>query len=143
MKVAVGSDHAGFDGRQAVLAYLRQRGIEIKDFGPADKESVDYPDYAHTVAEHVASGQAQFGVLVCGTGQGMAMASNRHPGVRAAVITDEFTAEMARAHNDANIACFGERVVGVDRIPVLLEKFLDTQFENERHAGRVNKIETS
>ena len=104
-------------------------------------ESADYPDLAHEVASKVESGEARFGVLVCGTGQGMAMSANRHPGVRAAVITDAFTAEMARGHNDANVACFGERVVGVEAIAALLAKFLETPFEGGRHARRVGKIE--
>ena len=93
------------------------------------------------VARGVEGGTAEVGVLVCGTGQGMAMSANRHPGVRAAVITDAFTAEMARGHNNANVACFGERVVGVEQITSLLKVFLETEFEGGRHARRVDKIE--
>lgn len=141
MKVAVGSDHAGFEGRQAVIEVIEARGGEVVDFGPPAPESVDYPDYAHQVAEAVENGEVDFGVLVCGTGQGMAMSANRHAGVRAAVITDSFTAEMSRSHNDANIACFGERVVGVAGIRELLPIFLESTFEDGRHATRVRKIE--
>ncbi len=142
MKVAIASDHAGFAGKQVVAAFLASKNaIETIDLGPSGTDSVDYPDFAHKVAQAVANGDAEFGVLVCGTGQGMAMAANRHPGIRAAVITDEFTAKMARAHNNANVACFGDRVVGTDNITPLLAAFLDTEFEGDRHARRVGKIE--
>lgn len=141
MRIAIGSDHAGFDGRLRAVQFLRDRGIEVIDLGPEEKSSVDYADYAHRVAQAVADGEVTYGVLVCGTGLGMSMSANRHPGVRAAVITDEFTAEMARAHNDANVACFGERVLGADGIAKLLEIFLDTSFEGDRHTRRVEKIE--
>ena len=141
MKIAIASDHAGFEGRQRALAFLREQGHDVTDFGPEAAESCDYADFAHQVADAVAEGSVRFGVLVCGSGQGMAMAANRHPGVRAALITDRFTAEMARAHNDANVACFGERVVGADNIPELLELFLTSEFEGDRHAGRIAKIE--
>lgn len=123
------------------MAIAAARGLEVIDLGPPNSESVDYPDYAHLVAEAIASGKADVGVLVCGTGQGMAMAANRHPHVRAAVITDEVTAELARAHNDANVACFGEKVIGAPRIAELLAVFLDSRFEGGRHARRVEKIE--
>lgn len=123
------------------MAIAATRGAEVIDVGPSDKESVDYPDYAHRVADAIAAGKADFGVLVCGTGQGMAMAANRHPHIRAAVITDELTARLARAHNNANVACFGEKVIGADRVAELLAIFLATDFEGGRHARRVDKIE--
>lgn len=147
MKIAVGSDHAGLTGRQRVLDALQRwtdaagEAPAVTDLGPENADSVDYPDYAHRVAEAIAQGEVEFGVLICGTGQGMAMAANRHAGVRAALITDEFTARMARAHNDANVACFGERVVGAEQIAHLLEIFLETDFEEGRHQRRVDKIE--
>lgn len=141
MRVAFGSDHAGLEGRRAAMAIAATRGAEVIDVGPSDKESVDYPDYAHRVADAIAAGKADFGVLVCGTGQGMAMAANRHPHIRAAVITDELTARLARAHNNANVACFGEKVIGADRVAELLAIFLATDFEGGRHARRVDKIE--
>ena len=140
-RVALGSDHAGFEGRRAVREFLTEQGVEVLDLGPEAKESVDYPDFAHRVAEEVVAGHVDFGVLVCGTGQGMAMSANRHPGVRAAVVTDELTARMARAHNDANVACFGERVIGVEAIAPLLKIFLEEPFEGDRHTPRVAKIE--
>ena len=120
---------------------LRERGFEVEEHGPADAESVDYPDISHRVAADVASGAASVGVLICGTGQGMAMAANRHLGIRAAVVTDEFTCKMARAHNDANLACFGERVIGTEKAIELLGVFLDTEFEGGRHRRRVEKID--
>jgi ribose 5-phosphate isomerase B len=140
-RASVGSDHAGIAGRQAAVRTLRAHGYDVEELGPAEGESADYPDLAHRVATQVASGEASVGVLVCGTGQGMAMSANKHAGVRAAVITDEFTAKMSRAHNDANVACFGERVIGTDRIEELLAAFLETDFEGGRHERRVEKIE--
>ena len=140
-KVAIASDHAGFDGRDAAIEVVRAMGWEAIDAGPSSKDSVDYPDFAHRVAAMVQTGEADYGVLICGTGQGMAMSANRHPRVRAAVITDELTASMARQHNDANVACFGERVIGVEAIAKLLKLFLETEFEGDRHARRVGKIE--
>lgn len=141
MKIILGSDHAGLAGRTAAADAARELGHEIIDLGPATEESVDYADFAHRVATAVEDGSADFGVLVCGTGLGMSMAANRHPGVRAAVITDEFTAEMCRAHNDANVACFGERVLGPDRIAELFRIFLAREFDGDRHQRRIDKIE--
>ena len=141
MKVVVGSDHAGIEGRRAAIAAATDLGFEIEDLGPNEEASVDYPDYAHRVAQAIVRGDADFGVLVCGTGLGMSMAANRHMGVRAAVITDEFTAEMSRAHNNANVACFGERVLGANRIGSLLQVFLQREFDDDRHTERVEKID--
>lgn len=141
MKATIGSDHAGIETRGAVASLLKERGYEVEEYGPVEGESADYPDVSHRVAADVASGAASLGVLVCGTGQGMAMAANRHLGIRAAVLTDTFTAEMARAHNDANLACFGERVIGTSKIIELLGVFLDTEFEGGRHRRRVEKID--
>ena len=142
MKAIVGSDHAGINGRKEAIEVLLSRGWEIEEKGPGTvEESADYPDVAHLIATAVTTGEAQLGVLVCGTGQGMAMTANRHAGARAAVITDAFTAEMSRAHNDANIACFGERVIGQEKIAIHLQTFLDTPFEGGRHEGRVGKID--
>lgn len=139
-RASVGSDHAGIAGRRAAARLLRDRGYEVEELGPAEGESADYPDIAHRVAERVAAGEVAVGVLVCGSGQGMAMAANRHPGVRAAILFDEGTATLARSHNDANLAAFGERQVGAERIPAILDVFLDTPFEGGRHARRVAKI---
>ncbi|MFQ5654755.1 MAG: ribose 5-phosphate isomerase B [Planctomycetota bacterium] len=142
MRVAVGSDHAGVEGRRAAVEVLERLGADVHELGTPGEAS-DYPDHAHPVARAVVAGEARFGVLVCGTGLGMAMAANRHRGVRAAVITDELTARLARAHNDANIACFGERVIGPQRIRELLPIFLETSFDGGRHRVRVGKIEVA
>ena len=142
MKAILGSDHAGIAGRKEAMRLLRERGWEVQELGPEeDPEKAESPDLAHQVAQSVTSSESEMGVLVCGTGQGMAMTANRYRGARAAVITDAFTAEMSRAHNDANIACFGERVVGAETIGQLLAKFLDTPFEAGRHMARVDKID--
>lgn len=141
MRASIGSDHAGIETRGSVASMLNDRGYTVEEYGPNEGESADYPDVSHRVAADVASGASSLGVLICGTGQGMAMAANRHPGIRAAVLSDAFTAEMARAHNDANLACFGERVVGTERILEFLVVFLDTEFEGGRHRRRVEKID--
>ena len=142
MKIAVGSDHAGYDLKQLVVEHLSARGFEIIDFGTDSVESTDYPDYAHRVASAVAGGQG-LGLLVCGTGIGMSMAANRHPGVRAAVCGDVFSASMTRQHNDANVLCIGSRVVGGGLAGEILKAFLGAAFEGGRHERRVNKIELS
>ena len=141
MKVALGSDHAGFKLKQLVHAQLNAAGHEVRDLGPNDAERVDYPDYAHEVAKLVANGEVDRGVLVCGSGIGMAITANRHPGVRAANCTLVWQAQMCRQHNDANVLCLGERVVGAGLAEAMLEAFLTTDFEGGRHSGRVEKIE--
>lgn len=139
--VALASDHAGFALKEALRAWLLQQGVEVKDLGPADATSIDYPDQAHRLAEEVESGQVPLGVLVCGTGLGMSMAANRHPGVRAAVCTDAYTARMARQHNDANVLCLGARVIGGGLAEDVVHAFLSAEFEGGRHVRRLEKIE--
>lgn len=141
MKVVIGADHAGRRLKAAVIERLAARGVATDDLGTHDDASVDYPDYARRVADEVAAGRADRGILVCGTGQGMAMTANRVPGVRAAAVGDVFSAKATRAHNDANVLCLGERVVGVGLALEVLDAFLDTPFEGGRHARRVAKIE--
>jgi ribose 5-phosphate isomerase B len=140
MRIAAGSDHAGLSLREALVARLRAQGHEVEDLGTHGPASVDYPDYAEAVARAVADGAAERGLLVCGTGQGMAMAANRIPGVRAAVVADTFTARATRAHNDANVLCIGQRVVGPGLAEDIVDAFLATPFEGGRHAGRVAKL---
>jgi ribose 5-phosphate isomerase B len=140
-RIAIGSDHAGFDLKEALEKALSEQGYDVADQGTHDLSSTDYPDYAHPVARAVVEGQADLGVLVCGTGIGMAMAANRHRGVRAAVCSEPFSARMARAHNDANVLCIGARVVGPGLALEMLEAFLGTDFEGGRHNRRVGKIE--
>jgi ribose 5-phosphate isomerase B len=143
MKVAVGSDHAGFDLKVALAEELRQRGIEVTDCGPSDRSPVDYPDYAARVAEKVSRGEVDRGVLVCGTGLGMSMAANRFRGVRAAVANDESLAEISRRHNDANVLCLGGRLVDVAQGRQILGRWLETPFDGGRHSARVAKIDSA
>ena len=139
-KLVVGSDHAGVELKRQLALVAEQQGFEVEDVGADSTESVDYPDYAHRVAEEVAGGDA-FGLLVCGTGLGMSMAANRHPGVRAAVCGDVSSAEMARRHNDANVLCIGARMTGPGLAADVLKTFLVTSFDGGRHERRVRKIE--
>lgn len=141
-RLVFGSDHAGLELKRAMIEHAASRGFDVADVGTTSPASCDYPDFAHAVADEVvrASGDA-FGVLVCGTGIGMSVAANRHDGVRAAVLSDTFTARMTRMHNDANVACFGSRVVGPGLALDVLDAFLDASFEGGRHAGRIAKIE--
>lgn len=141
MKIAVGSDHAGLSLKRFLAEHLRGRGHEVDDLGTHDAASCDYPDFAHAVARAVAEGRAERGLLVCGTGQGMAMAANKVPGVRAAVVSDTFSARMATLHNDARVLCLGERVVGPGLAQACLDAWLDATFEGGRHGRRVDKIE--
>jgi ribose 5-phosphate isomerase B len=139
-RVVLGSDHAGLALRAEVARVAREAGFEVEDLGPAAGESVDYPDYAARVAEAVASGRARLGVLVCGTGIGMSIAANKVRGIRAAHCTTEYEARMARAHNDANVLCMGERVIGIGLGGAVAAAFLSQGFEGGRHQRRVDKI---
>jgi ribose 5-phosphate isomerase B len=139
-RLIAGSDHAGLALRAETVKVAREAGLEVEDLGPFSGESVDYPDYARRVGEAVASGRARLGVLVCGTGIGMSIAANKVPGVRAAHCTSEYEARMARLHNDANVLCIGERVVGLGVGGAIVKAFLETRFEGGRHARRVEKM---
>jgi ribose 5-phosphate isomerase B len=140
VKVIIASDHAGLELRRELVKALEESRIEVDDVGPTSTESVDYPDYARRVSLAVAQGRADRGVLVCGTGMGMAIMANKHRGIRAALCTDEFVARMARSHNDANVLCLGQRVVGPGLARSILEAFLATPFEGGRHQKRLDKI---
>lgn len=140
MKVAVASDHAGFRLKQAVVAHLDKLGHEAVDLGPPDEQRVDYPDFAANAARMVASGEAQRGVLICGSGMGMAISANKVPGVRATTVHNGWEAEMSRRHNDANVACFGQRSMGEDVVLDAVGIFLRSEFDGGRHADRVAKI---
>ncbi|NOZ94814.1 MAG: ribose 5-phosphate isomerase B [Acidobacteria bacterium] len=139
--IVIGSDHAGLALKRHVLEVLARLGRSVEDLGVQEECSVDYPDYAHAVAERIAAGPNLLGILICGTGLGMSMAANRHPGVRAALCHDAYTAEMARRHNDANLLCMGGRVVGPGVAEQIVRVFLSTAFEGGRHQRRVGKIE--
>ena len=140
--LAIGSDHGGFQLKQAIMAHLRERGIEYKDFGTYTEASCDYPEYGRAVALAVASGEFDRGILICGTGIGISITANKVPGIRAALCTDCFSAEATRLHNDANILALGGRVVGEGLALKIVDTFLDTPFSGEeRHARRIAKIE--
>lgn len=140
MKLAIASDHAGFDLKQEIIPFLTSNQHEVIDLGPLGADPVDYPDYAAQVAEYVASKKVDRGLLICGSGIGMCMAANRFKGVRAAVLRVDFDAEMSRRHNDANIACLGARATPKEDIVRLVSLWLATPFEGGRHSDRVNKI---
>lgn len=140
MLVALGSDHAGVDLKAELVEELKRLGHGVLDLGPATTASVDYPDFAVKTCAAVTSGQADLGVLVCGTGIGMSMTANKVTGIRAALCRSEFEARMARMHNDANVLCLGQRVTGVGLAQEILKAFLTATFEGGRHAGRVEKI---
>lgn len=140
MKIALGSDHGGYNLKQDVKRHLEELGIEYKDFGCSDCSSVDYPDFALPVAEAVARGEFDRGILICGTGLGISIAANKVPGIRAAVCTDTFSARMSREHNNANILAMGERVVGPGLAMDIVDAFLKGEFLGGRHAIRVGKI---
>jgi len=140
MRIAIASDHAGLELKREVAQGLTALGHAIEDFGTHDNSSVDYPDFASAVARAVRDGRVDRGVLVCGTGIGMSIVANKYAGVRAALCTSEFEARMARAHNDANVLCLGERVVGPGLGRCIAEAFATTPFEGGRHQKRVEKI---
>ena len=139
--IVIASDHAGVELKAQIVVLVRSLGQEISDLGPEDTASVDYPDFAHAIANAVAADEAERGILICGTGIGMSLTANRHPQIRAALCHDAFTAEMARRHNDANILCIGARSTGPGVAEQLVKIFLETPFEGGRHLRRVEKIE--
>ena len=141
MKFYVATDHAGIDLKDFTVEILRKKGHEVIDLGPFDKERVDYPDYAVKVCQHVLEESTSQGILICGSGIGMSMAANRFHGIRAALCHDAYTASVARGHNDANVLCFGERIVGQGVAESILDAWIAGTFEGGRHCGRVEKIE--
>lgn len=141
MKIALGADHAGYRLKNQIAGWLQRDGREVQNLGTDSEHSVDYPDYARAVAQLVASGEVDRGILVCGTGVGMAMTANKVAGARAVNCTEHYTAAMSRAHNDANILCLGARVIGPGLAEELVKTFLESAFEGGRHSHRVAKIE--
>ena len=138
--IALGCDHGGFNLITAIKKYLDEKGIEYKEFGTFSEDSVDYPIYAYKVAKAVTSGECELGILCCGTGIGVSMVANKIKGIRAAVVTNEFCAEMTRRHNDANILCMGGRVIDEATAVKLADIFLNTPFDGGRHSKRVDMI---
>ena len=140
--IAIGSDHGGFELKNTLMKHLEQRGFAYKDFGTYSEASCDYPAYGKAVANAVADGECERGILICGTGIGVSITANKVPGIRAALCGDCFSAEATRQHNDANILCMGARVVGEGLALKIADTFLDTPFSNdERHIRRISQIE--
>ena len=140
LPIAIGCDHAGFDCKEDLISILEAKGLLYKDFGSFSKDTVDYPDFAHPVAISVEKGEAAFGVLLCGSANGVAISANKHQGIRAAICWGEELAELARKHNDANVLCIPARFVKDGVAEKMLELFMNTPFEGGRHQTRVDKI---
>ena len=138
-KIAIGSDHAGYQLKEILKEELKQKGIEVVDFGCPSEESIDYPDYAHPVAEYVEQNNSH-GILICGSGNGISMSANKHQGIRAALCWTEEIAKLARQHNDANIVSLPARFIETEKAKKIIEAFLKTDFEGGRHERRVSKI---
>lgn len=138
LRIAIGADHAGFEYKEAIAKWLGQDNL--KDFGTYSADSADYPDFAHPVASAVESGEFEFGILVCGSANGVAITANKHQGIRAAICWNEELASLARKHNNANIVCIPARFISIEEAEKIVRIFLNTEFEGGRHANRVNKI---
>ncbi len=140
MKIAIGNDHAAVEMKNEIKAYLESKGHEVINFGTDTSDSCDYPVYGQKVAEAVASGQVEEGVLICGTGIGISLAANKVPGIRAAVCSEPVSACLAKQHNDANIIAFGARIVGLEEAKAIVDAFFDAKFEGGRHQRRIDLI---
>jgi ribose 5-phosphate isomerase B len=138
--LALGCDHGGYELMQEVKAHLTKRGFEFKDFGCYSTDSVDYPEYAKKVAGAVAAGECELGILICGTGIGISLAANKVKGIRAAVCSEPVSARLTKQHNNANIICFGARIVGIELAKEIVDAYLDAEFEGGRHQTRVDMI---
>ncbi|GAB2460617.1 ribose 5-phosphate isomerase B [Hymenobacter qilianensis] len=141
MKIAIGSDHAGFEYKQMLAKWLREAGHEVQDFGTHSPNSVDYPDFVHPLASAITADEFKQGILVCGSANGVCITANKHRGIRAAIAWEPELASLARQHNDANILCVPARFVSEEAAREIAEKFLSTEFEGGRHQTRVNKID--
>ncbi len=142
MKIAIGSDHGGYDLKESIKKHLSEKNIEFVDFGTKDKSACDYPDIAKAVANSVVNKETTSGILICGTGIGISISANKVSGIRAALVHDLFSAKATREHNDANVLCMGQRVIGEGLALEIVDTFLNTPFSNaERHLNRINKIE--
>ena len=140
MKIAIGNDHVAVEMKRHIVAYLEEKGHTLVNFGTDSTERADYPLYGKAVAEAVASGSCEVGILICGTGIGISLAANKVKGIRAAVCSEAYSAALTRRHNNANIIAFGARVVGVATAETIVDAFLDAEFEGGRHAARVDMI---
>ncbi len=140
MKIAIGGDHAGFEYKAEIVIYLTEKGIEVKDFGPYSLASVDYPDFVHPVSVAVENKEFDFGILICGSANGVAMTANKHQGIRAGIAWAKELATLTRQHNNANILCLPARFISLDVAKECVDAFISTAFEGGRHETRVNKI---
>lgn len=140
MKISIGCDHAGFELKEFIKNYLISKGFELTDCGTYSADSVDYPDFAHAVAKRVETGESVFGILICGSGNGISMAANKHAGIRAALCWKKEIAALSRQHNDANILSMPARFISAEEAMEITDTFFSTEFEGGRHANRVNKI---
>lgn len=139
-KIAIGGDHAGYEYKEQLRRQLEEEGYEVKDFGPYSADSVDYPDFAHPLAETVAGGSYDAGILICGSGNGVAITANKHQGIRAALCWNNELSALSRQHNNANVLCLPSRFVAYELAKEITETFLNTEFEGGRHGRRVDKI---
>lgn len=140
MKIAIAADHGGFELKDSMVEYIKSLGNEVVDLGTNSADSVDYPDYAKKVCEEIQQGKSDLGILICGTGIGMSLAANKFEGIRAACVSDVYSAKMSRNHNNANVLCIGARVIGDEVAKLIIKTFLENEFEAGRHQRRVDKI---
>lgn len=140
MKIAIAADHGGFELKDSMVEYIKSLGNEVVDLGTNSADSVDYPDYAKKVCEEIQQGNSDLGILICGTGIGMSLAANKLEGIRAACVSDVYSAKMSRNHNNANVLCIGARVIGDEVAKLIIKTFLENEFEAGRHQRRVDKI---
>lgn len=140
MKIVIAADHGGFELKDSMVEYIKSLGNEVMDLGTNSADSVDYPDYAKKVCEEIQQGNSDLGILICGTGIGMSLAANKFEGIRAACVSDVYSAKMSRNHNNANVLCIGARVIGDEVAKLIIKTFLENEFEAGRHQRRVDKI---
>ena len=141
MKIAIASDHGGLEMKKALVEYFAELGLNLTDLGTNTTDSVDYPDFADKMAQHILAKESDLGILICGTGVGISIAANRHKGIRAALVYNEFVAQMAKAHNNANVLVFGGRTMDIEDVKKYCDIFLNTSFEGGRHQNRLDKLE--
>lgn len=139
-RIAIASDHAAFEMKAALVAWLEARGADVLDLGPANAESVDYPDYGYRLAQAIGDGRAPVGIALCGSGIGISIAVNRHPACRCALVSEPLSARLAREHNDANVIALGARLIGLEMAKAAIDTFLSTGFLGDRHQRRVEKL---
>ena len=141
MKIAIGADHGGYSLKEILIEDLKSSGYDLEDLGTYSTDSVDYPDFSQKVCNQVTQGQADLGILICGTGIGMSIAANKHQGIRAALCGDVYSAKLTRQHNNSNVLCLGARVIGDELAKMIVHTWLDAEFEGGRHQGRIDKLE--